>query len=439
MFFRECSYKNSLVKDIWQDILREVEVEYEEPLVESDDFLVALSEVVAPLQATLRTLYEELGRPKNTVVMQRQLGVGNTICWQVMRIIRANSAVGVAMHAPLPLAMFQFIEAAERVGVSARVISDVRRASERFRMFVKERAADQSAFQTMVAGVSEEDDGEKIQIRHRRAAYRADSHIWGVQRDVYGIIMFVRRSQEGDFYDLALLMCQFGYRRLRSRASATVFAFGDVAEWGDSMRSLDAEAMEKYGAPLVAEFCSNPIPQLERVPLASGQNVFRLADKSLGQVGSKDLTAGIIYTQAGPVSPGGLILDKHRQSFFCPTGRFVASLFVDRETLGQNVPSLTTRLVGFAEDDPRGEPLPLSERVMPVGPANRAPRVKDIPNYGRAIDYVARSTGWALDRFENYQLTMDFPVFASELTFSFARDGQAPASQDPFAAEHAKP
>ncbi len=388
---------------------------------DGDEFVRRLSAAMLPLQLSLKSLHGALGRPKNTVAMQRQLGVGNTICWQVSRIVHADSLVSAARHAPLPQATGQFLEAAERVGVSRQILTDVRAAAEDFRGFMREHADDQASFDTLIAGVSGDDGQDTIQVRHRRAAYRAESHIWGFQRDAGAMIAFVRKSDRGDAFDVAVLLCQVGYRRLRPEAAATVASFGDVERWDSTMRPLDAEAMRTHRSPLVPGLCSDPIPVLERVPLRTGALVYRLADASLGRGGSKDLTFGVFCRDPAEMVDG-------RPSFslshalFCPTGRVILSLFVDRASCGPRVPTAVTRLSGFGDDDPRGRPLPMHERVLPLGPADRVPACDGFPKYHRALRYVAEATGWGLDRFDAFQLAVDFPIFASQISLSFPVD-----------------
>ncbi len=387
-----------------------------------DAFTRRLEAVTLPLQIALKSLHDELGRPKNTVAMQRQLGVGNTICWQVSRIIKADSLVSAARHAPLPQATAQFLDAAERVGVTRPVLQQVREAADGFRSFMKEHADDQASFDTLVAGVGGGDGEEVIQVRHRRAAYRAESHIWGIQRDVSAMIAFVRRSEAQGTLDMAVAIGQIGYRRLRVNASATVAAFGTADAWGSKLMPLDADAMDRYRCPLLPDFCSDPVPPLERVPLAAGPVVYRLGDTSLGRGGSKDLTIGFISYRETPDLVDGrlrLVLNNH---FFCPTGRVVLSVFLDRTSFGNRAPSVTTHLANFGDDDPRGHALPLHERVLPLGSAERAPPCEDIPKYPALIRHVARKAGWQLDQFDNFRVSLDFPVFASRMRLSVPVD-----------------
>ncbi len=385
-------------------------------------FAVGLEAAVLPLQLALRSLYTELGRPKNTVAMQRQLGVGNTICWQVYRIINADSLFGAARHAPLPQAIAQFLDAAERVGASPAVLGDVRGAADGFRTFMKKHADDQASFDTLIAGVGGDDGEEVIQVRHRRAAYRAESHIWGFQRDVSAMVAFVRPSDAKGTLDVAMVLCQVGYRRLRVNASATVAAFGAADVWGSKLRALDADAMEKYHCPLVPEFCSSPVPALERVPLANGPVVYRLDDTSLGRGGSKDLTLGFVSYREEPDTVDGrpsLVLNNF---FFCPTARVVLDVFLDRTVLGHRMPSVTTRLGNYGDDDPRGHPLPLGERVLPLGSADRELTCPDIPNYPQLIRHTAQKTGWPLGQFDHFRVTLDYPIFASRMKLSVPVD-----------------
>ncbi len=378
---------------------------------------------MGPLQVSLRSLYAELGRPKNTVAMQRQLGVGNTICWQVYRIINADTLVGAARHAPLPQATAQFLDAAERVGASSTVLGEVRGAADGFRSFMKKHADDQASFDTLIAGVGGDDGEEVIQVRHRRAAYRAESHIWGFQRDVSAMIAFVRPSAEVQgTLDIAMVLCQVGYRRLRVNASATVAAFGAADVWGSKLRALDAAAMEKYHCPLLPEFCSSPLPSLERVPLANGPVVYQLDDTSLGRGGSKDLTIGFVAHREEPDRVDGrpsLVLNNY---FFCPTGRIVLDVFLDRTAFGHRTPTVTTRLGNFGDDDPRGHPLPLRERVLPLGSADRVLSCSEIPKYPALIRHTAAKTGWPLDQFDHCRVTLDYPIFASRMRLTVPID-----------------
>ena len=366
-----------------------------------------------PLQSSLRSLHAELGRPKNMLAIRRQLRVGNMISWQVHRIVSADSPVSAARHYPLPQATALLLEAAARAGVSREVLADIREAAEGFRGFMREQANDRAGFDTLIAGIGQGDEGP-IEIPHRRAAFRAESHIWGFQRDVSAMTALVRRSATGSGFDVAMLMSQFGYRRLRAGASATVFAFGAAENWGSSMRPLDTSAMKTHHSPLVPDFCSDPMPSLECVAVPSGQVVYRLADGSLGRCGSKDLTTGVFVSGDEPVRIGDTSAFELNHVLHCPTRRLVMSLFLDEDSFADAVPSVLTRLAGVNGSDE--QPLPLSERVLPLGPADRVTECKGVPSYVEMVRYLANRTGWFLGQFKGFQMTIDFPVFASSMS-----------------------
>ena len=73
------------------------------------------------------------------------------------------------------------------------------------------------------------------------------------------MIAFVRRSG-ADSFDVAALLCQVGYRRLRADAAATVASFGNVEGWGSTMRPLDPDALRAHRSPLVPPLLLGPDP-----------------------------------------------------------------------------------------------------------------------------------------------------------------------------------
>lgn len=386
---------------------------------EEEGFGSALVEAMMPLRGALKQLLREWGSPPTLGALSKLSGAGRTICWQVFRIAQAEDLAAEARHAPTPASLKRLLAAGKSAGVSQATIQAVEESAGTFQRFMKRSAADRAAFESLVAGaVSEEGGGERILLSQRRAAYRASSHIWGMQIDLQAMVVMVKKPEKGEGLDQAIAMLRRGVRRLRPEA---VVSFGALhtepsgTEARSDLTAFDAKAEAEYGVPMIPEFCSQPMPPVERVSTPTGWSWYKLAGRAVGMQSSVDWAIGGVTRNAPLMEEGGRkLFHMSSASNKRPSGLYVGDLLIHRPTLGHVKPSFML-YESMEGDYSQGtaemmQQFPVGAGPSGLGNAARAEMVQ-FPEYPKLLRYMAAKAGWALEEFDLYRVRVEYPAF----------------------------
>ncbi len=383
-----------------------------------------LARRLIPLRQALGQLLKELGSPPTPRMLQRKLGVGYAGCWRLYRFAQAADAISEAEHAPSPGALKLLLAAALTHGASERTAAAAAEAAERLRRFIARHAENRSAFDTMVAAShgAAKRTSETLVLQRRRTAYRAMSHLWGVQTDLQCITGIIGPRLQGDGgLNRVTLIQQRGIRRLRADARVTLSAYFDSPAAGpeaDPQRvPLDPESAATYGWPILPPFSSKPLPVVEAVTRPSGWHLYNLVGGAVGLRSNLECTFAITSRQPSVLLPDGrrrhdLSFTTHRK----PIALLVLDLIVHRASYPGIAPASTIHQYTDGDDTPEGLPgaqrFPGEDAVAPAGPAD-ALSLAESPAYGRLLRYAAKAKGWHLAEFDAYRLRVPYPIFSS--------------------------
>ncbi len=372
------------------------------------------------LRRALLMLLEELGSPRTPSLLQRRLGVGYTICWQIFQITKVSDAAAAAQHTPSPEGLKRLLALPQASSVSQHTAESVQSASEEFRRFVKRHADDLASFDSMLVSSVPDDRAEKILIQRRRAAYNATSHVWGIQTDMNCMTMIVRRNAN-DLLDGAGLFIHRGIRRLRPDVQVTLMGYHTGSDNHPVHREpMDKLAAEQYQAPFLPEFCSKPMPRIERQALPSGWILHNLAGQAIGRVANFNCAFG--YT----VKDQPYIRDANNRSLVQfthsyirrPAALLVMDLVVHRPSFGVVQPERAMHPYheghAFLDSAAGIQPFPLDESVVMIGPADEVD-LAEVPRYAEMLQYAAASADWNLREFDVYRLRIPYPVMGSTI------------------------
>jgi hypothetical protein len=396
------------------------------------EFAAEVMRMIAPFQASLRRMLAQWGSPPTASDLDRLSGAGAKICWQIFRIVNAEDVVTEARNAPSPTYLRRMLAAAAEAGVPGETIRSVEESARAFQSFSKHVASDRDAFHSMLAGASSEENSGKIDVSQRRAAYRAMSHIGGVQTDLLYFSAIIRRSADGNGTDGALLLAQRGLRRLRPEAQVTLFSYhrnpsqapGDV----QNEDAMDPAAARRYGVPVLPQFSSQPLPAIERLSLPSGYELYNVAGTDVGPRASFDCTFGR-FRRNGPFMTD---VDNRRLYHMTyahvrkPVALGIQELIIHRPSFPNAQPELM--VFKYIEGDVtqegarRSQQYPVEERLTHVGRAD-AVGLGEVPRYNEMLRYGANAAGgWDLGEFDVYRVRMPFPILLSAVRIFFYVD-----------------
>ena len=393
----------------------------------ADQFQKELSEHLGTLTRSLRQLLTELGSPRTPTVLQRQLGVGYTICWQLFQVVRNEDESSGTQHAPSLGALKRLVIAAQEKGLTPDTAEMVQTTADNFHRFIRQHAQDRDYFDSMVAGTNASNNAKSVLVQRRRAAYRANSHVWGSQNDLWLVSGIIRRSPEDPSkMDSIVLSRQQGLRRLRADATVYLMAMKvdlanrETASGQDDplKNALDPAAAAATGMPLVPEFSTNPLPRVSCKATRTGRRLYNWIDDSVGLQSSCDIVTGTINRGV----PLVVEADGRRQAVLTSTVRNKASallvldLIVHRESFPHvQVQSMVHEAIAEVctlEEAQAGHQFTVEERISHLGRAD-AVNLAEFPQYRALLHYAADRAGWRLAEFDAYRLRVPYPIMGA--------------------------
>jgi hypothetical protein len=142
---------------------------------------LTLSQLRASLSALVGAIGERTASEiRKAADLQRALGIRTTLAWQVYKFVQAADPLAEGSNVPGAGAMKRFLSAAATHGVPAIYIDECQTALDEFEELIEVHAGNRNAFDSMISGLAAEGSAQ-IDAQQKRAAFRANSHLWGVR------------------------------------------------------------------------------------------------------------------------------------------------------------------------------------------------------------------------------------------------------------------
>ncbi len=405
--------------------------------VDGTAFSVESGAVMRQLRAAVADLIKSLPvRVRTTRDLQKVFGIDVKLCWQVMKLAGPGDPLALAPFVPTPGPMRRFLTAAGKAaGVDRAVVRKIEMAYGAFQEQVSIHAGDRSTFESMAAGSAgpngpNSEDMQKAAVRLRKSAFLTASHYAGIQLDTYLGVSFVHPGSTPDLFDGAFLRVKLGVRRLRPSADLSVDTTklvstdANIEEARDTIAkfAFDPGAANQYGAAILPQFSSRPLPRFRTDVDATGTVCTRIVSDSVGQKGAVDLTFGRYVTDV----PMTALYGGTRQGFatsldnISPTGVLILDKLIHRPTF----PSLALDFaVNWMYPAPLSggnpAPLPFAERLTRLDGGIDGARTHEVPDYTDMVEYVCGHRGWNPHDFDIYRVRVEYPLHFTRLWTRF--------------------
>lgn len=262
-------------------------------------FAQEASELVRELQRAVGTVLQGLSKRCETPAqLSRELGLSPRSGWKVWRFVNETDPLAAVAFLPGDVGLEVFMEAAKKAGAPANLKGQVNSALARLRALEDQHAGDRASFQAMTMGALEA-GSEAAGTPMRRHAYIGQSALLGVQAQTTYVLMTIERLPGGDEWRTAGLRGFIGLRRNRIDAQCTIASQGirEPTEEGSKPAPERARQLgDPATFPLVAEFCSRPLPQILPQTRTDGRQGFELAPGPVGTTGEVNCWVGSIHT-----------------------------------------------------------------------------------------------------------------------------------------------
>ena len=404
-------------------------------------FFVESGAVMQRLRTGISEMLKAMpNRIRTTRDLQKLFGVDVKLCWQVLKLAGPGDALSLAPFVPTPGPMRRFLAAATTAGVDPEVIDQIRSAYEAFKEQVSIHAGDRPTFEAMATGAAgtgenSSEDRQKAALRLRKSAYQTNSHYCGVQLDTYLGASFIHPTATPGLLDAANLRVKLGIRRLRATANFFVNQTKNVTSDTRIEKSQDTfakgtfddETNEKHGAPIIARFSSNPLPQFSTMTDIDGRTYTRIVGENVGQTSAVDLVFGQSVFNAPLTS---MLINGTRQMGFgsslditTPVGVLILDKLVHRPTFPHLDTDFTVHWVdnpafpAGSEDD---SALQFCERLVKLDAGVDGARTHEVPQYIEMLEFVCDRFKWKIEDFDVYRVRVEYPLHYTRIWTKFA-------------------
>lgn len=371
--------------------------------------------------------------PGNTPIrkaadLERALEIPSTLAWRVFTFAQADEPLARVGNVPGPGAMNRVIAAAADRGVASQVVTAAQGAFAEFEDLVKVHAGTRAALDSMISGLKIE-GSDQIDLQHKRAAFNAYSHIWGVQAQTQLSCFILRASvQMPSRLDVIGLRGLVGLRRLRRDVSWVVSSMRVCDDDGKTRTPISMSPLDQLEpdstVPLLRDFSSHPLPRFRTVKLESGYINTLIEPTTVGNQSAVTCLFG---------STGNALMarhiDEHNKiqatlSFVrTPSEVLVHDVMVQPGTFDQTPPKV------LVYGDHRGvdafgagrecDLLALRETVVHLGRGPDVMHTADVPRYTDLVRYAFDHTGWDPSEFDVYRCRVEYPVMPSSVVVQF--------------------
>lgn len=377
------------------------------------------------------------GRPiRRASELQRALMIPGTLAWQVFRVAHAKNLLAAADTVPGMKAVRRLVRAAEQSGVSSHSIKALTDSSLRFEDLVRDVAGSRRTFNSMLTGFSSEVD-RKDELHYRRAAFEANSHIWGMQVGVKLVTLVFHPSAE-DRADMLAISGAVDVCRIRGDAAIEVC---NTAAHSDARRPTPSDAIVSLGHPLASnditapgctlltEFSTQPLPKVQSRINERGHLVVELETEDVGHRHAVTAFVAELYRPSVPryfqeqePTLGASVFIK------TPIRTLIVDLIIASGTHGPTWPVPR----GYVVANPRGAAILFGGilnqqrkhilehcHVGHLGQGAHVLDAADVPRYPEMFRYVCGQLGWDPDAFHAFRCRVDYPVMPSSVVVGY--------------------
>jgi hypothetical protein len=364
------------------------------------------------LQGSVRDLIRSLPESiRRAVDLERSLRLERKLAWQVFRLSRATGLSEVGNIPSLSSAL-RVSEAAKARGVPGPVLERFLAAFERFENFAIEQCGDRAGLLSMVSGLTH-GQSEGVDLRVRKAFFRASAHLWGLQADVQVRTLIYEPSGPNDETLKGVMVSgSLGLQGLRRSEPLTISSWLNPApmEAAEGQPTTNGEQQLTPQYELLRDFCSPNLPDVTHVPGKAGMVETEMLIPAAGRAGA--LT--IYLTQASPTAGDARKGGAGAGMFISiPAGEIITEILVPA---GYTSPA-SARVAVFGRrhhpervfEERAIDLLPQRENAMYLGRLASSPGIDSAPRHHEAVRQVLDQRGLLGRQWDIYRCRVQYP------------------------------
>jgi len=393
-------------------------------------------QVVRALRGAFAELLASVGAdPKEPRSISDRLGLNKNLAWKISKIVQAEDPLIVLQQVPGSSGLKIFLRAAEQAGVSESMLQAARDAIAEYEELIRVHCGDRATMEMMGSALSPNSQSQNDE-HHRKMLFQGASYVWGVQARVILKIGLVGPGAEDGFLDFASLNALIDFRRLRPDVSWVMASRRSYNDDGTPMATSASEPIdERYAGtdqpPLMADFCSQPLPRLRRRDELN-YTCFELVEGPVGNTGAETCVVGTIQRNMPYYRTATNEWGNHVAQCDTPAEMLILDLFI-HESFTFAIPPepLLFSEMGTAPPAPRGEhrQLPLNERLQELGAGPLPLATPEVRQYNQMVQAMFDRTGWVPSEFHGFRMKIAYPACPTALMLCY------PLPEKPWGAE----
>jgi transposase len=369
----------------------------------------ALAEVLADVGA-------DADQPQE---ISRQFGLDKTLAWRISRVVREEDVWEAVQHIPRRPSIRIFVNAMTKHGATPERVETVWQALGEFERFVEVHSGDRETLEMMVSAAAKRSAGKRLE-NFRKSGFQANSAIWGVQaRTQISAHLIAPSAISPDALSMSTVCGLTEFRRLRpdvpwAMATLQQWDLGEVTGWRP-ISPIAPSVAEGDPMPLMAEFCTTPLPEIRILKEREDLIRFMLAEGPVGNTAATTMVFGYNFPASasryesypGEYGEHGVILST-------PVESVLHDLFVHRSLSFAFNP--TAHVYSQLPNGPRyphvggnAGVLPVPDEVVDLGAGPPDTTTPEIPRYREMIEQAVRQMGHELNDFQGYRFRVRYP------------------------------
>ncbi|MCK4872184.1 MAG: hypothetical protein KAS72_05630 [Phycisphaerales bacterium] len=351
------------------------------------------------------------------------------LAWKIIKVAHAADLFMIAQHIPGSAAIKRFLATASKQGVPDSLTDKVVAAVKEYDRLVDVHAGDRATMEMMLLGYAGAGRAPAA-LAQRKAAFSAGSYIWGVQAKTQVKVDLLHPAADKGTLDIATLRGFVGLRRIRPDVPWVIARARIADDEGTLLAPAARQPLDPVeddpdgmmGAPLLREFCSNPLPQFRRIVGPHGFLEDELVEGEVGNIGAVTCITGEVtrgaasYHRSEHNQCAALVVRMHT-----PCEQLIFDLCVHEDLFGLIEPELAvfSELAGGTPVPPiegrERDQMTVWESVEYLGKGPSVVHTPHVPRHSEMIRHTLDRLGWDGKRFDVYRVAMQFPVIPTSI------------------------
>ena len=400
------------------------------PAAPSHSFDEDVANAVLQVKSALAGLFADLDKPiRGGTDLQRELGLPGTLCWQLHGIVTATEPLAAAALIPGRQAVRRVLVAAGTYGVSQATIERASKAFDEFEACVERHTGSRAAFASMVSALPDT-DSSAADLKARRDAFRASTHIYGVHLSAIIDTFIMHPSRTPGRYDFVFIAGWIGLQVVRPFEKLFVGRHRSEADDPDAnatpIRPVAVETSPGLeGIPVLSRFSSQPLPSFSIEPAPGGSREIYISGPPVGRTGELTFILADLWEGAVPCGER-LNCDGNAMN---PSRTMLHDVLLAPDVAARVQPPRTSVYGGPLHELRRQyrevDRIDVHSQSAFAGMGVEALHTPIFPRYVQMLRYVCERLGWNADEFSSYRCHIDYPVLHALVNVAFAPSSDA--------------